>query len=133
MCWMSSNSSMRSSCRARLARSLLLHLVEQGGHGAFHLQGLFDLISCDIRVFAILQEARALVFADELDEGWRIRFPVDREPFEVFEHGVDASLGKELDSVFSVFVEIGIENSLVHKIRVFANVEEHPAQIMQLQ
>src|SRR3954453_2965129 len=133
MCWMSSNSSMRSSCRARLARPLLLHLVEQGGHGAFPLQGLFDLVGCDIRVFAVLQEARALVSADELDEGWRIRFPVGREPFEVLEYGVDASLCEELDSVFGVFVEIRIENSLVHKIRVFADVEEHPAQIMQLQ
>src|SRR3954471_6184244 len=111
MCWMSSNSSMRFSCRARPARSLLLHLVEQGGHGAFHLQGLFDLVGCDIRVFAVLQEARALVFANELDEGWRIRFPVEWESFEVLEHGVDASLGEELDRVFGVFVEIGIENS----------------------
>src|SRR3954449_4232520 len=113
MCWMSSSSSMRFSCRTRPARSLLLHLVEQGGHGAFHLQCLFDLISCDIRVFAILQEARALVFADELDEGWRIRFPVDREPFEVLEHGVDSGLREELNGILGVFVEIGVEDALI--------------------
>jgi hypothetical protein len=67
----------------------------------------------------------------ELDERFGVRFPVHREPFEVLEHRIHAALGEECDGVLGVFVEIGVEDSLVHEPRVV--VEEHPAQVVELE
>jgi hypothetical protein len=77
------------------------------------------------------QAAGRLVVPDELDERFRVRFPVRRKPFEVLENRVDAGLREESYRVLSVFVEIGVEDSLVHEPRIV--VEEHPAQVVELE
>src|SRR6185312_7304004 len=50
---------------------------------------------------------------------------------EVLEGGIDSSLAEEDDGVFGVFVEVGVEDALVHEARIV--VEEQPAQVMQLE
>ena len=86
---MSSNSSMVEPLAASL------HLVEHGRERRLQLQRLLDLVGADVRVLAVLQEARALVLAHELDEGRRVRLPVLREALEVLEDGVDAQAREE--------------------------------------
>ena len=71
---MSSNSSVAKH---------LLHLVEHVGEGRLQPQRLLDLIGRDVGVLAVLQEARALVLANELDERLGVVLPVLGEAFEV--------------------------------------------------
>src|SRR5688572_8589454 len=73
------------------------------------------------------------MLADELHERRRIRLPIGREALEILEHGVDARCSEEADGILGVFIEVRVEDSLVHEIRGAADVEQHPAQIVQLQ
>src|SRR5206468_10651622 len=83
-------------------------------------------------VFAVFQKARALMVAHELDEGRRIRLPVLREPLEILKDSPKASPREDAHRIFSVLVEVGVEDALVHEIGVLADVKEHPAQVVQL-
>ena len=42
-------------------------------------------------------------------------------------------LREERDRVLGVLVEIGVEDALIHEVGVPADVEEHPAQVVQLE
>jgi hypothetical protein len=57
-----------------------LHLVEHVREGALQLQCLLDFTGRDVRIFAVLQETRALVVAEELDEGRNIRLQSEGNP-----------------------------------------------------
>src|SRR5918995_591077 len=81
ICWMSSNSSMSATT--------LLHLVEHGRERVLEPQRLLDLVRAHIRVLGVLQKARPLVLAHELDERGRVRLPVHGKPFQVLEHRID--------------------------------------------
>src|SRR5215813_3788043 len=109
----------------------LLQLIEHLGQGALDLQGFLDLVGGDIWILPVFDKARTLVVPDELDERFRVRFPVRRKPFEVLENRVDAGLREESYRVLGVFVEIGVEDSLIHEPRVV--VEEYPAQVVELE
>src|SRR5262245_46452695 len=98
-------------------RLLLLQLVEHLRQGVFDSQRLLNFIGGDIRILPVLDEARALVVADELDERFRVCFPIRGKPFEVFEDRIDSGLCKKRDRVLSVFIEIRIEDSLIHEPR----------------
>src|SRR5215831_14622359 len=108
-----------------------LQLIKHLGQGVLDPQGLLDFVGGDIRILTIFDKARTLMVPDELNERFRVRFPVHRKPFEVLENCIDAGLCKESYRVLGVFVEIGVEDSLVHEPRVV--VEEHPAQVMELE
>src|SRR5688572_6098852 len=125
MCWMSSNSSMSATT--------LLHLIEHGRERVLEPQRLFDLVRAHIRVLGVLQKARPLVIAHELDERGRVRLPVHGKPFQVLEHRIDPVLAEQGHRILGVLVEIGVEDPLVHEVRVGPDVEEHPAQVMQLE
>src|SRR4051794_38896088 len=71
--------------------------------------------------------------AYELDESGRIRFPVVRKALELREDRRDTRGAEQRDRVFRVLVEVGIEDALVHEVRIAADVEEHPAEIVELQ
>src|SRR5262245_9133117 len=101
--------------QASWREQFLLQLIEHLGQGALDLQGLLDLVGGDIRILPVFDEARTLVVADELDERFRVRFPVRRKPLEVLENRVDAGLSEESDRILGVFVEIGVEDPLVHE------------------
>jgi hypothetical protein len=109
----------------------LLQLVEHIGQGVFDSQRLLNFVGGDIRILPVLDEARALMIADELDERFRVCFPIRGKPFEVFEDRIDSGLCKKRDRVLSVFIEIRVEDSLIHELRIV--VEEHPAKIMELE
>ena len=74
-----------------------------------------------------------LMFAYEFNECRSVRLPIHREAIEVFEDCIDAGLFKESDCVFGVFIEVSIEYPLVHEIRVAADVEEDPSQVVELE
>src|SRR5262249_49383379 len=97
----------------------------------FHLKGLLYLVSTDERILAIFQKTWALMLAHEFCEGRGVRFPVRRKALKIFKDGVDAGLLEKSDCVFSIFVKVRIENSLIHKVRVAANIEENPSQVMK--
>src|SRR5262249_35088019 len=90
-----------------------------------------DLIGRDKRVFAILHETRAMVIASELGKCGDIGLPILGKPFQIFEGSVQAPLGEYCDRVIGVLVEISVEYSLVHEIRLTSDVEEHPLQIVE--
>ena len=73
------------------------------------------------------------MLAHELYERCCIGLPVRRKPFELLEDGIDTSRFEELNGVFGVLVEIGIENALVHEVLVRTDIEQHPSQVMELQ
>ena len=82
-------------------------------------------------ILAVLEEAGALVVAEELDERGRVRLPVRRKALEVLEGRVDAGLSEEDDRVLGVLVEVGVEDALVHEPGVV--IEEDPAQVVELE
>src|SRR6185369_16682690 len=127
LCWISSNSSIT------LSPDPLLHLVEHVGEGSLDLEGLLDFVGAHIRIFPVFQETRALVLAYELDECRSIRLPVLGKPLEVFKHRPDAELREEAHGIFGVLVEVGVEDSLIHEVGFTFDVEEHPAQVVQLE
>src|SRR5262249_24296842 len=87
----------------------------------------------DVRVLAIFQETRALVLAEKLDEGWNVRLPVHRKPFELLEDRIDARLSKQRNRVLRVLVEVGVEDPLVHEVLVLADVKQNPSQVVELE
>src|SRR5262245_50019597 len=125
MCWMSSNSSMSTMA--------LLHLVEHDLERILESQRLLDLLGAHIRVLGVLKKTRTLVLPNELNECWSVRLPIFWEAFEVLEHGVDAVFREQCHRVFGVLVEVGVEDALIHEEGVGADVEENPAQVMQLE
>src|SRR5207247_9515553 len=94
---------------------------------------LFDFPGRHVRILPVLEGARALMFADELDEGRRVRFPIRRESFELLEDRVDARGFEQFDRVLGVLVEIRIENALIHEVLVGADIEQYPPEVMQLE
>src|SRR3954447_22897473 len=126
-CWTSSSSS------TALPPDRSLHLVEHAGESRLQPQGLLDLVGTHIGVLAVFQEAGALVVAHELDERSGVRLPVLREPFKVLKDRPEAGPREDAYGVFGVLVEVGVEDALVHEVGVLADVEEHPAQVVELQ
>ena len=60
-------------------------------------------------------------------------FQSGRKALELLEDRVDARLGEESDGVLGVLVEVGVEDALVHEVRVAADVEEHPPEVVELE
>src|SRR4029077_658341 len=83
------------------------------------------------RILTIFQKTRALMFAYELCEGRSVRLPIHREAFKVSENSIDARLLEESDGILGIFVEVGVEYSLIHEIRITADVEENPSQVVK--
>src|SRR4051812_23100349 len=94
----------------------LLHLVEHARKRRLQLQSLFDLVGGDIGIFAIFQEAGALMIAHEFDEGGRVGLPVLWKSLKVLKDRLDAQRAKQGDGVLGVLVEIGVEDALIHEV-----------------
>src|SRR5712671_2039101 len=73
------------------------------------------------------------MLANKFDERRWTRLPVFWESFEILEHSVYSRCGEQRDGVLGVLVKIGVEDSLIHKVLVLADVEEHPPQIVELE
>jgi len=71
------------------------------------------------------------MFTHKLDEGIWISFPVLRKSFQVFKDSVNAGFCEQRYSVFCLFVDISVENSLVHETGVV--IKQHPAKVVQFQ
>src|SRR5205809_1776216 len=126
MCWISSNSS--------IVRPLAsLHLVQHVRERRLQFQRLLDFVGAHVGILAVFQEARALMFPDELDERRGVRFPVLGEAIQIFKDGVDAVFRKKSHCVLGVLVEVRVEDALVHEVGFPLDVEEHPAQVVQLE
>src|SRR6185369_5028198 len=127
MCWISSNSSMA------LGPEPLLHLVEHVGEGGLDLEGLLDFVGAHIGIFPVFQKAWALVLAYELHKCRSIRLPVLGKPLEVFKDRPKAGLREKAHGIFGVLVEVGVEDALIHEVGLVFDVEEQPAQVVQLE
>src|SRR5258708_28094313 len=100
--------------------SPLLHQVKHFGKLRFELQCLLNFVRCRVWILTVLQKARTLVFANELDERWYVRLPVLGKTLKVLENCVHPDLFKQGYCILSVLVEICIEDSLVHELRVIS-------------
>src|SRR5690349_5716320 len=110
-----------------------LHLVERFRKRFLQLEGFLDLISRDIRILPVFKEARAVMFANKFDECRHVRLPVLRKSFEVLENRVYAKCGEQRYRVIDIFIEINVEDALVHEVLVLAYIEQDPAQVVELQ
>src|SRR5688572_8831673 len=113
--------------------SLSLHLVEGIGESGFESEGFLDLLGGGKGILTVLQKTRAMVIAHELDEGGSIGLPVRWESLEILENRVQPRRPKERYRIFSVLVEVGIEDTHVLEIGVALDLEEVPAQVVQLE
>src|SRR5262245_44750273 len=114
---MSSSSSMTSSpgCVAAGRAAASLHLVEHRGERLLELERLFDLFGRDVRVLAVLEEARTLVLVEEFGDRRDVGLPILGPALEVREHRIDTAQVEEREGVLDVLVEIGVEDALVHE------------------
>src|SRR5260370_28245790 len=67
----------------------------------------------------------------ELNHSRKICFPIVRPALQVHEYRGDAGFQEECYGIFKVFVEIGIEDALVHEMRSRTDVKNNPAKVMQ--
>ena len=58
--------------------------------------------------------------------------PVLRETLEILEHCPQAGGGEHFHRVLGIFIEVGVENALIHEIGFPFDGKQHPAQVMQL-
>src|SRR5207237_1369987 len=70
---------------------------------------------------------------NKLDKRRSVSFPILWKSFKIFEDRVDAVLREESHGVLCVLVEVSIEDALIHEVGLLVDVEEHPAQVMQLE
>ena len=110
-----------------------LHLVEHARERGLELERLLDLVGTHVWIFAVFKETRALVLTDELDECLRLGLPIFGEPFEVFEDGIKAGGPEESHSILGVFVEVSVEDALIHEIGIALDRKEDPTQVVQLE
>src|SRR5437762_3604512 len=110
-----------------------LHLIEHVRESRLELERFLDLVGAYVRVFAVFEEARALVLTEERDDCRHVRLPVLRPSFEVYENRGDAGLDEESHGILEVFVEIGVEDALILEVQPLADVEQHPAQVVEPQ
>src|ERR1700683_1297086 len=110
-----------------------LHLIQHSGQSRLHFESLLYLVSGDERILTIFEKARALMFAHEPNERWRVRFPIWREALKVLEDCIDAGLFKESDCIFGIFIKVSIEYALVHEIRISTDLEKDPSQVVELE
>ena len=73
------------------------------------------------------------MFAHEFNECRRVRLPIHRETFQIFETVSDPGLVKESDCIFGIFVKVSVEYPLVYEIRVATDVEEYPSQVVEFE
>src|SRR6202020_189598 len=95
------------------------------------LERFFDLVGANEGVLAVFEETRTLMLANECYEGRRIGLPVHRESLKIFEDSRNARGGEQRDSVLGVFVEVGVENTLVHEVGFPIDGKQQPAEVMQ--
>lgn len=62
------------------------------------------------------------MFAEEPDNGGYVRLPVLGPAFEIGEDGRDTRFDEQSDCVFEIFVEVGIEDALVHEVKTGADI-----------
>src|SRR5688572_21742673 len=60
-------------------------------------EGLFDLRGRHVGILAVLEKARALMLAHEVDERRCVRLPVNGKPFELLEDRIDPSRLEQLN------------------------------------
>src|SRR5881394_1123625 len=108
--WPARASAGCAGCRRSRAWPPLLHLVQHLRELLLETQRLLDLVGSHIRILPVFQEAGPLMIPEELDERGGVGLPVLGESLEVLEHGVHAESVEQGDGVFSVLVEVGVED-----------------------
>src|SRR6188508_1027334 len=91
-------------------------MIEHGRERGLEFECLLDLVSANVWVLAIFEETRAMVIADKFNvRGW-IGLPIFGKSFEVFEHRINPGRTKKRYCVLGVFVEVGIEDTLILEV-----------------
>ena len=73
------------------------------------------------------------MFPEKLVPRGHIALPVLGEPLEIYERRRDASRSEERHGVLEVLVEVGVEDALIHEVRVPFDFEQQPAQVVQFE
>src|SRR5215469_13212885 len=111
----------------------LLHLIEHARKGGLERQRFFHFIGTYEWILPVLQEARKLVFPEELGNGRYVRPPVRWPTLQVCENGCNARLVKNLDCILDIFVKISVEDALIHEVQSRSDVKQDPTEVMKLQ
>ena len=74
-----------------------------------------------------------MVVADELDESLWLSLPIFREAYEIFEDGKYAGSREESYCILGILIEIGVEDALILEVGLTVDLENLPAQIVQLE
>ena len=101
--------------------------------GRLELQSFLDFFATHVGMLAVFEEARALVFAEELDDGRRIGRVVRWPSLKGLKGRLDTRLSEEHRGVFAVFIEIGIEDALIHHVALPLDGEDQPPQVVCLE
>src|SRR5688500_18270789 len=73
------------------------------------------------------------MLTNEPHECFRIGVPVFREALEIFEDSSEAGSHKESHGVLGVFVKIGVENTLIHEVRLAFDWKQQPPEVVQFE
>ena len=73
------------------------------------------------------------MLAKELGDSCNVRLPVFRSSAEIHKDCSDARRDEKRDYVLKIFVKIGIKDALIHELQSRSDVEQNPAEIVQLQ
>src|SRR5438552_1205135 len=84
-------------------------------------------------MLAVFEEARTLVVAEKLDDGFWIGRVVLRPALQGFKSCLDSRPSEQERGIFAIFIEIGIEDALVHQVLLALDGEDHPPQIVRLE
>ena len=96
------------------------------------LQRLLDLVGGDIRILAVLEEARALVLANELYECVGVRLPVLGKPSRLL-NAVSCRSSVNSATASSVYLSKSVSKMPWYMKCCRPDVEQHPAEVVQLQ
>ena len=90
--------------------------------------------AADEGILTVFKETRGLrARAQNLTKRFWVGLPIHRKALEVLEYRPDAGSAKRATASSVVLVEVGIENALVHEVRVAIDREQQPAQIVQFE
>ena len=110
-----------------------LHLVKHFEKAAFTLSAFLISSALTIRILAVFEEARALMFAHEFDECRSVRLPIHRESFEIFEDVFNAGMPERSQLHLRCICRSRCRICPGTEIGFALDVEKNPAQVVKLE
>jgi len=98
----------------------------------FGLERFLDFVRTYVWILAVFEEDRTLMVTDEFGERRRTDLPILWQANKVLKDRHGHECGKEGHRIPGVFVEVGVEDTLIHEVELPFDRKEHAAWVMQL-